>query len=222
MIHLHGLCKAFGGVSAVDQVDLEVPQQGRLAIVGPSGSGKTTLLHLIAGLEMPDRGEIFINDRLVSRPGWILEPRLRDLGFVFQRPALCPHLTVAQNVLFGLKGLPRVAAQERLHEMLDFVKLDHLAHRYPSQISGGAARRVSIARTLAPKPSCLLMDEPLIHLDPSLKEEIMTLIKDGVQKNRACLVYVTHDHDEAAQIAGRVQVMRSGRMQKNSSPKADG
>jgi ABC-type sulfate/molybdate transport systems ATPase subunit len=106
--------------------------------------------------------------------------------------------------------------------MLDFVKLDHLSHRYPSQISGGEARRVSIARTLAPKPSCLLMDEPLIHLDPSLKEEIMTLIMDGVQENRSCLVYVTHDQDEAAQIADRVQVMRNGRMEMNSSLKAGG
>jgi len=212
MIEVKQLSKSFGQVRAVDEVTFDLPAGGSLVIVGPSGSGKTTLLRLIAGLEIPDRGEILINGALASQPGWAMAPHQRGIGFVFQTPCLWPHMTVAQNILFGLQNLPREVARRRLHELLEQTSLSGLEGRYPSQLSGGEARRVAVARTLAPRPRCLLMDEPLTNLDPDLRTKLLAVIKASVEQQGSCLLYVTHDRDEAACISDRNLTLRDGRL----------
>ena len=181
-----------------------------VALTGPSGSGKTTLLRLVSGLDMPDIGEVYLNGLLVSSPGYVLEPHKRDLGFMFQVPALWPHMTVAQNIIFGLDGKPKEEVKKRLHTLIAAVSLEGLERRYPHQLSEGQARRVSLARTLAPGPKYLLLDEPLGGLDAELKKSILSLIRSEVAGRCACLVYVTHDAAEAGEIASRVITMKNG------------
>ena len=212
MIRVVELAKRFGGVPAVAGVSFHLAAQETLAILGPSGRGKTTLLRLIAGLEIPDAGEIYLDGQLASRPGWALEPHRRGIGFLFQTPTLWPHMTVAQNILFGLHRLPRLAARERLQELLRQMELANLAHRFPYQISGGEARRVSLARTLAPQPPILLMDEPLINLDPALKHRLLQLIQETGRRQPATLLYVTHDRREAAQVSRNSLMLEQGRI----------
>jgi iron(III) transport system ATP-binding protein len=204
MIALNQVSKSYGKVLAVDRVSFEVPPHSALAILGPSGSGKTTLLRLIAGLEMPDKGEISLLGEVASRPGWVRPPHERGIGFVFQTPALWPHMTAAQNVLFGLNGTPKPLARRRLDELIAQLRLEGLTGRYPAQLSGGEARRVALARALAPRPRCLLLDEPLTNLDAELKGEILPAIKALICEDGPCLVYVTHDAGEAAYLSERV------------------
>ena len=213
MIKVKNLSKSFGTSKAVQDVTLTVVCPGTVVVVGSSGSGKTTLLRLIAGLEMPDRGEIFINGTLVSKAGYTLEPHKRNIGFVFQTPALWPHMTVSQNILFGLYHLSRSEARRRLNVLLDAAELNGLGHRYPHQLSGGEARRVALIRTLAPRPCYLLMDEPLVNIDPLLKNKMLTLIKNELLMKEACLVYVTHDREEARQISTNMLEMENGILQ---------
>jgi len=203
MIGVQRVCKYFGAHQALKPVSFTVPSQGALVVFGPSGCGKTTLLRLIAGLELPDEGEIRLHDALASRPGWALPPHRRNLGFMFQGAALWPHLTVAQNIGFGLSRLPRDEAHRRLVELLERTGLTRLAGRYPQQLSGGEARRVALARTLAPRPACLLLDEPLTNLDTALKSDLLLLIQETVQQTGATLVYVTHEEDEAGRISAQ-------------------
>jgi ABC-type Fe3+/spermidine/putrescine transport system ATPase subunit len=210
MIVLNQVTKFYGDVKAVNRVSLEVPAMSSTVILGPSGTGKTTLLRLIAGLEIPDSGEIYIDGVLASRAGWAMAPYRRGLGFVFQTSALWPHMTVAQNILFGLHGIPSSEASRRLHELLENTSLTGLERRYPHQISGGEARRVALVRTLAPRPRALLMDEPLTNVDPELKLKLLAFIKQSVLDTKACLIYVTHDAGEAEQISGRVLTLRDG------------
>ena len=214
MIKIEGLCKAMGGRTVIDRLDLEVPDGDQTVILGPSGSGKTTLLRLIAGLEAPDKGDIFIDGIVVSSPGYALEPSRRGLGFVFQSSALWPHMTVEQNILFGVQNLPGGKARERVVSLLKKASLTGLERRYPHQISGGEARRVAIVRSLAPQPKILLMDEPLTNLNPELKTALLQLIKECSTENHASLMYVTHDKDEAGLISGRILVMKNGRLER--------
>jgi len=216
MISLLYVSKSLEDVKAVDGITLDIADENHVAILGPSGSGKTTLLRLIAGLEMPDSGEIYIDGMLASTAKWTLEPHRRKLGFVFQTPALWPHMTVAQNILFGLHDMGKEEAKGRLHRMLDLVSLEGLEHRYPHQLSGGEARRASLARTLAPGPRYLLMDEPLINLDVELKERLLSILKEAVRTTKACLVYVTHDLSEAEQVADKIVTIRNGRIQEEN------
>jgi len=213
MILLKQISKHFGAVTAVNKVSLEAPANSSLVILGPSGSGKTTLLRMIAGLEIPDEGEIYIDGTLASRSAWAIEPHKRGLGFMFQSSALWPHMTVAQNIMFGLHGISRNEAGQRLHELLENVLLTGLERRYPHQISGGEARRVALARTLAPKPPGLLLDEPLTNVDAELKSKLLLYIKQTVARTKACLIYVTHDNAEAAQISGRVLTLKQGHLE---------
>jgi ABC-type sulfate/molybdate transport systems ATPase subunit len=210
MITLSKVSKSFREVKAVDRVSLEVPDMSSIVIHGPSGSGKTTLLRLIAGLEVPDAGEIFLDEKMVSSSGWTLEPHKRGLGFVFQASALWPHMTVAQNILFGMRGISRGEARNRLNELLEGVSLTGYESRYPHQISGGESRRVALARTLAPQPKIILMDEPLTNLDQALKSDLLAFIKKWVIDTKASLIYVTHDADEAGQITNTVITLRNG------------
>lgn len=212
MIQVSQLSKCFGRVRALDAASFRLAAGESLVILGPSGSGKTTLLRLIAGLEMPDEGQVLIDGGLASRPGWVLDPHRRGIGFVFQTPCLWPHMTVAQNILFGLAHLSWRDARQRLDELLAQTELIGLERRYPSELSGGEARRVALARTLAPTPKCLLMDEPLTNLDQDLRAKLLTLIKETVQSEGSSLLYVTHDPDETAQISGRVLTLRDGRL----------
>lgn len=212
MITLRQVSKRFGAVAAVDDLSLEVPQGSVTVIHGPSGSGKTTLLRLIAGLEIPDGGQIAIGGRAASTPDWILPPNRRGIGFVFQTPSLWPHLTVSQNILFGLQGMGRQDQGARLREMVQEMSLGGLEHRFPAQLSGGQARRVSLARSLITRPRRLLLDEPLINLDPELRERLLGLILEVVQREGASLLYVTHNLEEVAGLSGRVLRLQDGRI----------
>lgn len=201
----------YGAGKILDNLSFSLETGERTVIAGPSGCGKTTVLRLIAGLEIPDEGEILIEGRLVSKPGWILPPNKRKIGFVFQAPSLWPHMTVEQNIVFGLARLPEKKAEERLKEIMEKTSILHLAGRFPDQISGGEARRVSIARALAPAPQFLLMDEPLTNLDKSLKEGLLSMINKLAEDEKVTLLYVTHDLDEAAFITNRILTLKEGR-----------
>ncbi len=202
MIELENISKTFGSRRAVDRVSLVIPDHARIALLGPSGSGKTTLLRLIAGLEIPDEGTISIDGRPVSRADFVIPPSERSLGFVFQSPALWPHMTVTDNIRFGLGHLPREKQKQRLHSLMERMQILPLADRFPDQISGGEARRVALARALAPRPAILLCDEPLTNLDRPLRQDLLKLIIESVQEAGSSMVYVTHDEFEAETIAG--------------------
>ena len=203
MIEGRDLEKSFDGVRALAGVSFTAEAGKPLVVFGPSGSGKTTLLRLVAGLELPDRGEVWIGGAPASRPGWAVPPRIRSVGFVFQAPTLWPHLTVAQNILFGLDAWPKSAANRRLAEILDLVRLSGLERRYPAEISGGEARRAALARALAPEPRHLLLDEPLMSLDGELKERMLAAILGTASRTGAVVLYVTHDPAEAERVSDR-------------------
>lgn len=203
MLETLNLTKSYSGNQVLHGVTVKIPPGESLVVWGPSGSGKTTLLRLIAGLETPTAGEIRLSGQVVSRPDWVLPPSSRRLGFVFQSSALWPHLTVAANIRFGLQTRPRAAAQRRLEELLEAIDLSHLAGRYPYQISGGEARRVALARALAPRPRVLLLDEPLSHLNEELKQRMLALIRQYGQQPDVSVIYVTHDREEAQAISAR-------------------
>jgi iron(III) transport system ATP-binding protein len=204
MIELEDISKTFGSHRAVDNVSLVITDHAKVALLGPSGSGKTTLLRLIAGLEIPDSGSITMEGRLVSSPGFMVPPSERSIGFVFQSGALWPHMTVAENIRFGLSDIPRVEQQERTRALMERTGILSLADRYPEQISGGEARRVALARALAPRPATLLFDEPLTNLDRSLREDLLLLILESVREAGSRMIYVTHDDHEAETIAGTI------------------
>ena len=210
MIELNGIKKKFGTVAAVNGVSLVIPDNARIAITGPSGSGKTTLLRIIAGLEVPDAGTIIIDGRTVNDPSVRVPPSERGIGFVFQTAALWPHMTVEENILFALHGTPHAEAERRLSELLIRMSASHLRDRFPDQISGGEARRIALARALAPKPSLLLFDEPLTNLDDELREDLLVLIDENVRASGASMIFVTHNRREAGAIAETVLSYRNG------------
>ncbi len=212
MIAVDGLTRRYGPVVALDGVTFELPDEGTVVVLGPSGSGKTTLLRLVVGLEVPDAGRIAVDGQVLSTPEQVVAPHRRGMGLVPQASALWPHMTVAQNILFGLHGLPRAEARERLEYLLERTGLTGLARRYPQQISGGEARRVALARALAPRPRYLLMDEPLTNLDGELRATLLELIGDLVRETGAGLLYVTHQPEEAAALGGEVLRLRAGRV----------
>jgi iron(III) transport system ATP-binding protein len=202
MIELESVSKTFGSHQAVRSVSLTIPDRAQVTLLGPSGSGKTTLLRLIAGLETPDAGTITMDGRIVSSADCIVLPSERSIGFVFQSGALWPHMTVAENIRFGLSDLPAGEQEQRTRWLMERTGILPLAARYPDEISGGEARRVALARALAPRPKTLLFDEPLTNLDRSLKKDLLRLITGSVHESGACMVYVTHDEGEADEIGG--------------------
>jgi iron(III) transport system ATP-binding protein len=212
MIELIGVSKRYGAVTALDNVTITIPDHARVAVLGPSGSGKTTLLRLLAGLEIPDTGTIVIDGTIVNDPGPLVPPSGRGIGFVFQAPALWPHMTVANNILFAMGGIEPAEAERRLCELLDRMSIAPLSDRYPDQISGGQARRVALARALAPKPSILLFDEPLTNLDDEIREELLTLIGESVKDSGATMVFVTHNKAEAGIVADTILKCRDGQI----------
>jgi len=217
MIEVKNLTKAYAGKTVLERLDLELGNSEAAVILGPSGSGKTTLLRLLAGLDVPDSGEIRMDGELVSRPGYVLEPHKRQIGFVFQTSNLWPHMTVRRNISFGLGSIRQAEVRGRLNEVLKEASIEDLAERYPDEISGGEASRTAIARALAPNPKYLFLDEPLIHLDPELKLKIMAYILESWKRTRASMIYVTHDRDEATEIPGYTFYLRSGRLERMDS-----
>ena len=212
MITLHHLSKRYGAVQALKPTSLALPARSITVLQGPSGSGKTTLLRLIAGLELPSTGEIHLGGNLAGNPTWLQPPHSRDIGFVFQNPALWPHLTIAQNIAFGLLGLPKREITQRIGHILATMELDGLEKRYPSQISGGEARRTAIARTLVTRPRRLLLDEPLTHLQDELKLHLLDLILDQVQQQGSSLLYITHSSEETRRIGGTLLTLVDGQL----------
>lgn len=221
-IRLTGIGKRFGGVPAVDGIDLEVPDGAFLVLLGPSGCGKTTTLRMLAGLEDPTAGEIRFGDRVVAGPGGVVPPGRRDAGLVFQSYALWPHMTVRANVAWPLTVARTPAAERdaRVDEVLDLLAIGPLADRYPGEISGGQQQRVAIARMIGTRPSVLLFDEPLSNLDAKLRVETRAELLRVHRSTGATSVYVTHDQIEALTMATHVALMRDGRIEQFGPPSA--
>lgn len=213
ILQLDGVSKWFGESQAVTEVSLSLPQ-GILALLGSSGCGKTTLLRLIAGFEQPQAGSIEIAGRKVASASSWIPPEQRRLGMVFQDYALFPHLTVAENVAFGLKKQAREAAKR----LIELVGLTGLEKRYPYQLSGGQQQRVALARALAPQPPLVLLDEPLSNLDVQVRLRLREEIRDILKETKTSAVFVTHDQEEALAIADLVAVMSKGKLEQIGTP----
>jgi iron(III) transport system ATP-binding protein len=220
VVELRGVVKRYARTDhkAVDHLDLDVGPGEILCLLGPSGCGKTTLLRLIAGFETPDAGRVRVAGATVAdRDTWV-EPERRRIGFVFQDYALFPHLTVRQNVAFGLRRLPRPKRFERADAILDLVGLTVFAGRYPHQLSGGQQQRVALARALAPAPTVILLDEPFSNLDAALRGSTRAEVQSILKRTGTTAIFVTHDQEEAMTFADRLAVMRSGRLEQVGTP----
>lgn len=219
-IHAKGISKSFGSFQALKNVDLEVGTGELVALLGPSGSGKTTLLRIIAGLETADQGEIHFNGEEATRRS----VKDRHVGFVFQHYALFRHMTVFENVAFGLRVRPRstrpprAEIKKRVLELLQLVQLEGLAGRYPSQLSGGQRQRVALARALAVEPRVLLLDEPFGALDAKVRLELRRWLRRLHDDLHITSLFVTHDQEEALEVADRVVVMNQGRIEQDGTP----
>jgi len=219
-IDVRHVIKRFGAFAALDNVDLQIKSGELITLLGPSGSGKTTLLRIIAGLEWPDEGQVLFDadDALKRSIGE------RNVGFVFQHYALFRHLTVFENIAFGLRVRPRGARlpeakiRERVHSLLDLVQLGWLADRYPSQLSGGQKQRVALARALAIEPRVLLLDEPFGALDAKVRKELRLWLRNLHKEIHVTSVFVTHDQEEALDVADRVVVMDKGHIVQVGTP----
>jgi len=221
-IILEHVSKHFEKFVAVNDLNLEIEDRGFVTLLGPSGCGKTTTLRMIAGLETPTSGRILIDGVPVydSEKGINLPPNKRDIGFLFQNYALWPHMTVYQNIAFGLEMLKwdKKRIEKRVEEMLALLKIEQFVKRYPAELSGGQQQRVAIARTLAPSPRVLFMDEPLSNLDAKLRGEMRTELKRLHSDTNSTFVYVTHDQLEAMTLSTRVCLMETGVLQQYAPP----
>jgi len=219
-LELDRLAKHYGGVRSVDGIDLAVEPGEFICLLGPSGCGKTTTLRMVAGFLEPDEGEIRVNGRVVSAPRSVVPPERRNMGMIFQSYAVWPHMTVRDNVGYGLK-MQKVAAGEkarRVDTILAATKLAELANRYPGELSGGQQQRVALARALAPNPEILLLDEPLSNLDANLRGDMRFEIRRLHDEFHDTSIYVTHDQLEAMTMADRIVVMNLGRIEQIGSP----
>ena len=216
-LRVEALRKRFGETLAVDSVSFEVNPGEIVALLGPSGCGKSTVLHLIAGLLPPDRGHLWWDDQRLDG----VAPHLRQFGLMFQELALFPHMDVARNVAFGLRmrQLPPDAIAERIQQVLTLVGLPGLGQRQVDQLSGGQRQRVALARSLAPSPRLLMLDEPLAALDRTLKERLMLELPGILRTSQQTVVYVTHDQEEAFAVADRVVIMQAGGVAQIGTPR---
>jgi sulfate transport system ATP-binding protein len=219
-IEVRNIRKTFGNFVALDNVSLDIPTGELVALLGPSGSGKTTLLRIIAGLELPDGGEVhFDSEEATNR-----SVRERNVGFVFQHYALFKHMTVFENVAFGLRVRPRKLRppedqiRAKVHDLLRLVQLDWSGDRYPSQLSGGQRQRIALARALAVEPRVLLLDEPFGALDAKVREELRRWLRRLHDEIHVTSIFVTHDQEEALELANRVVVLNNGRIEQAGTP----
>lgn len=221
-IILKNVTKKWGNFVGVDNLNMVIKDRGFITLLGPSGCGKTTTLRMIAGLETPTSGQIIIDGITVfdSEKGINLSPAKRDVGFLFQNYALWPHMTVYQNIAFGLENLKwkKEDIKARVDELLKMLKIEEFIGRYPSELSGGQQQRVAIARTLAPRPKVLFMDEPLSNLDAKLRLEMRTELKRLHLETNSTFVYVTHDQLEAMTLATEICLMEKGLLQQYDPP----
>ena len=209
--------KRFGSFTALDDVSVAIPEGSLTALLGPSGSGKSTLLRVIAGLEQPESGQVLIGDEdVTSRPA-----RDRGVGMVFQHYAAFKHMTVWDNVAFGLtiRKRPKAEIGARVHDLLELVQLEGLAKRYPSQLSGGQRQRMALARALAVEPSVLLLDEPFGALDARVRKELRAWLRRLHDEVHVTTIIVTHDQEEAMEVAGQIVVLNAGRVEQVGSPR---
>jgi sulfate/thiosulfate transport system ATP-binding protein len=216
VIDARDIVKRFGDFTALDRISVDVPTGTLTALLGPSGSGKSTLLRVIAGLERPDEGVVNLDGEDVTR----LPPRARGVGFVFQHYAAFKHMTVRDNVAFGLKirRRPRAEIKQRVTELLELVQLTRLGDRYPAQLSGGQRQRMGLARALAVDPKVLLLDEPFGALDARVRKELRVWLRRLHEETRTTTVIVTHDQEEAMEVADRVVVMNAGSIEQIAPP----
>ena len=215
-IEVRNVTKRFGSFLALDDVSLEIPEGSLTAILGPSGSGKSTLLRIVAGLERPDSGEVLLAGEDATR----LAPQRRNVGFVFQHYAAFKHMTVRDNVAFALtiRKRPKQEIRERVDELLELVQLSGFADRYPSKLSGGQRQRMALARALAAKPRVLLLDEPFGALDARVRAELRDWLRRLHEEVHVTTVFVTHDQEEAMEVADRVAVLDHGRLEQVGAP----
>jgi len=215
-IRVENLAKRFGSFQAVDHVTFAVPAGELVALLGPSGSGKSTLLRIIAGLEAADSGTV----ELTGEDATDLPVQRRGVGFVFQHYALFRHMTVRRNIAFGLEvqKLPRAEIRARVDELLDLIQMTGYADQYPSQLSGGQRQRVALARALAPRPRVLLLDEPFGALDARVRDELRTWLRRLHDEVHVTSLFVTHDQQEAFEVAGQVIVLNKGRIEQMGPP----
>ncbi|HEX5712803.1 MAG TPA: sulfate ABC transporter ATP-binding protein [Solirubrobacterales bacterium] len=214
-ISVEGANKSFGDFQALNDVSIEVPDGSLTALLGPSGSGKSTLLRAIAGLEDLDSGSVLIDGEDVSKK----PTQKREVGFVFQHYAAFKHMTVYENVGFGLKirKWDKQKINARVHELLDLVQLHGLADRYPSQLSGGQRQRMALARALAVEPQVLLLDEPFGALDAKVRKDLRTWLRRLHEEMHVTTIFVTHDQEEAMDVAGQLVVMNEGRVEQSGT-----
>ncbi len=218
VLQLEDITKRFGAETAVDSLDLTVAEGELLTLLGPSGCGKTTTLRLLAGLERPSKGTIRINGDVVADGSRFVDPEDRGVGIVFQDFALFPHLSVEENIAFGLTDRDEAATTERVDELLDLVGLESYRDRMPDQLSGGQQQRVALARSLAPEPAILLLDEPFSNLDVRLRVEMREEVRRILKAAGVTTVSVTHDQEEALSISDRVAVMHEGHLEQVGRP----
>ncbi|RXI96416.1 sulfate ABC transporter ATP-binding protein [Anaerobacillus alkaliphilus] len=219
-INIHNISKSFGSFAALNDINLSIKTGELVALLGPSGSGKTSLLRIIAGLEEPNQGSIFFEEENVTK----VKTKERNVGFVFQHYALFSHMSVADNISYGLRVRSRKTRpskqkiQEKVNELLSLVKLEGLQDRYPAQLSGGQRQRVALARALAVEPRVLLLDEPFGALDAKVRKELRRWLRRLHDEFQVTTVFVTHDQEEALDVADRVVVMSNGKIEQVGKP----
>ena len=215
-VELKNINKNYGDYKASDDVNFGIERGKLVALLGPSGSGKTTILRMLAGLEYPDSGDIYIDGKRMNQ----VPASKRGIGFVFQNYALFRYMTVFDNIAFGLEiqKMPKAQIKERVMELVKLVGLEGLEKRYPNQLSGGQRQRVAFARALAPNPSVLLLDEPFAALDAKVRGEIRSWLKDMIHKVGITSIFVTHDQDEAVEVADEIIVTNRGKIEQIGSP----
>ncbi|REE57463.1 sulfate transport system ATP-binding protein [Paenibacillus taihuensis] len=215
-IEVRHLNKSFGSHAAVQDVSFQIERGKLIGLLGPSGGGKSTLLRMLAGLETPDSGDIYINGKRVND----VQPQLRGIGFVFQNYALFKHMSVFDNIAFGLtiRKTSKAEIKARVGELLDLTGLRGFEHRYPHQLSGGQRQRVAFARALAPRPELLLLDEPFAAIDAKVRKELRTWLKQLISTLGITSIFVTHDQDEAVEVADEMLIVQQGRLEQQGSP----
>lgn len=215
-IEVKQLNKRYKNYEACKNVDFMIEQGKLIGLLGPSGGGKTTILRMLAGLEMPDAGEIYFNGQLVND----VPPQKRGIGFVFQNYALFKHMSVYDNIAFGLtiQRKQKGEIRDRVMELLALIGLEGVEHRYPHQLSGGQRQRVAFARALAPQPQLLLLDEPFAAIDAKVRKELRIWLRDMIQRVGVTTIFVTHDQEEAVEVADEIMIIHQGRLEQQGSP----